>query len=276
MKSFVSWRTLFVLPVVAALWASPAKADNVIDLTTVGASGFDSAMAGFYQQAMVQPAGSGVIDSFVRIQTNNVIESGYNTDGRPLQFDENNSPTFTRSLTTSSVPIVNINGTNYRQFMLDINQQNSNPLLSLNQIQVFQTNDPNLLGATVDANGNVSFGSNATLVYNLQTGGATQTTSVTPTTTIELDYSLEPGSGSADMYAYIPDALFGTDQYVVLYSKFGVPNPNNDGYEEWAVIMGPSSVIPEPSSLALGLIRLGGLALAGLRRFRGRSAVASA
>src|SRR5438094_6872178 len=133
MKSFASWRTLFVLPVVAALWASPAKADNVIDLTTVGASGFDSAMAGFYQQAMVQPAGSGVIDSFVRIQTNNVIESGYNTDGRPLQFDENNSPTFTRSLTTSSVPIVNINGTNYRQFMLDINQQNSNPLLSLNQ-----------------------------------------------------------------------------------------------------------------------------------------------
>ena len=46
MKSFASWRTLFVLPVVAALWASPAKADNVIDLTTVGASGFDSAMAG--------------------------------------------------------------------------------------------------------------------------------------------------------------------------------------------------------------------------------------
>jgi hypothetical protein len=37
---------------------------------------------------------------------------------------------------------------------------------------------------------------------------------------------------------------------VVLYSAFGVPNNNNDGYEEWAVQTGTVPV-PEPAAVLL-------------------------
>ena len=52
---------------------------------------------------------------------------------------------------------------------------------------------------------------------------------------------------------------------------------NNGAIATGFAANGPGgNVVPEPSSLALGLIGLGGLAVMGLRRFRGRSAIASA
>ena len=64
-------------------------------------------------------------------------EQGYNTDARPLQFDENKSPQFTRSLTLGEVPVVNVGGVEYREFLLDINQKSSASLLSLDEVRVF-------------------------------------------------------------------------------------------------------------------------------------------
>jgi hypothetical protein len=92
--------------------------------------------------------GTGVIDSFVRIHgtgPNGAVEQGYNTDGRPVQFDENTSPQFTRSLLLSDVPIVYLTGdpTPYREFLLDINQEKHAPLLALDDIEIFQTDDGN-------------------------------------------------------------------------------------------------------------------------------------
>jgi len=56
-----------------------------------------------FYQADPQATGSGVIDSFVRISTNDLIEEGYNTSGRPVPYDENTSPTFTHDLLLSEV-----------------------------------------------------------------------------------------------------------------------------------------------------------------------------
>src|SRR5437868_13020897 len=54
-----------------------------------------------------QPTGSGVIHSFLRIgAANQGIVEGYNTDGRPLQFDEKSGPTFTRSQRLDDLKIV--------------------------------------------------------------------------------------------------------------------------------------------------------------------------
>src|SRR5262249_22318409 len=159
--------------------------------------------------------------SFVRINPpgDPAFEFGYNTSGRPVQYGENNSPTFTKDLPLSAIPIVNIGGVNYRQFLLDINQTNSGTtdhLLSLNEVQIFQGNTANMLGATgPNANGvgQVSFGKQATLIYDLQglaRGAATSTT-------ITMDYALNTGSGSGDIYAYIPDSLFDpTKMFVTL------------------------------------------------------------
>jgi hypothetical protein len=78
---------------------SPAKAGVTLDLTSAGSSGYIG--GAYFKQVDPQPTGTGVIDSFVRLSTNQDIEQGYNTDARPLEFDENNSPQFTRALPLS-------------------------------------------------------------------------------------------------------------------------------------------------------------------------------
>src|SRR5262249_35951199 len=87
--------------------------------TTAGSCG--TIGGAIFQQSTPQPTGTGVIRSFVRVQGHSDVEQGYNTDARPLQFDENNSPQFTRSLQLGFVPRVVIKGVAYREFLLDIN-----------------------------------------------------------------------------------------------------------------------------------------------------------
>lgn len=207
--------------------------------------------------------GTGVIDSFVRIH-GRAVEQGYNTDGRPVQFDENTSPQFTRSLLLSDVPIVTgIDDADptipYREFLLDINQQGHHPLLALDDIEIFQT----------DAGDHTNFGepSFGKMVYDLDAHPEDNW--------ILLDYSLNTGSGSGDMFAYIPDSLFTWDlDYITLYSHFGAgstpefpDNSNNDGFEEWAVRKaGTPPVVPLPGAILLGVLGLGAAGIR-LRRF---------
>jgi len=58
--------------------------------------------------------------------------------------------------------------------------------------------------------------------------------------------------------------------YLYLYSKFGDPNGNNDGYEEWAAVVGPNtpSGVPLPASLWGGVALLGAMGAAKIRSRR--------
>lgn len=240
-------KVIGIVLAIGALLLAPALAQaTMLDLTTAGSSG--TINGALFQQISQQPTGSGNISSFVRLSTNNTIESGYNTSGRPLTNwpDVNTSPTFTHNLMLSQIPEVTINGVAYRQFLLDINQTNSNPLLSLDSLQIYQGNTGSLTTTTLSDLG--------TKVYDMGSSNW-----------IKLNYSLNAGSGQGDMYANIPNSVFGTGTYVYLYSSFGANYPNNDGYEEWATV-GPSTAPPVPEPSTVLLVGAGLICLAGLRR----------
>ena len=74
-------------------------------------------------------------------------------------------------------------------------------------------NDPGLSGATLNADGLLSFGTNATVVYNMD--GADDNNPNT-SSRVDLNYDFNSGSGSGDMYAYIPTALFTGQNLVTI------------------------------------------------------------
>jgi hypothetical protein len=227
---------------VVVLIACPARA-TVLDLTTEGSYGEING-AGFLQFDSI-PTGSGLIDAFLRIQGFGV-QQGYNSDYRPVEFDEDTSPQNNQSVQLSSIPVCTLDGTEYREFLLDINQ-NGNPILSLDDLKIALHTAPDLTGfASIFASP----------IYDLDAGGDNW---------IMLDYRLNGGSGHGDMAALIPNSLFtGPDtQYVYLYSKAGENSIADDGFEEWAYgCEGP--LVPEPATVAL--LGLGGLLM--LRRRR--------
>ena len=83
-----------------------------------------------------------------------------------------------------------------------------------------------------------------------------------------LNYTLNSGSGSGDLWVFVKKSLFGgSKSWVYLYSKFGDPNGNNDGYEEWATVVGHNTPsVPLPASVWGGLSLLGMLGISKLRR----------
>jgi len=259
-----------VLPIALLCLASSNANATVINLTSAGGSGTTQAARDLFVNTDNQSTGTGVIQSFVRISGNTDAIEGYNTDARPLQYDENSSPTFTHSLQLSTVPIVTIGGVAYREFLLDINQTGTQPLLTLHELQIFMGNTGSPIGATKDAGtGTLSFGGQASLIYDLDgnSGGDSQ---------IELNYNLNSGSGSGDMFAYIADSLFTGGTFVTLYSKFGPVQANNDGFEEWAVRTvdgGPPPVVPEPATIIAAFTGLPIGLLALRRRLRSRKDV---
>src|SRR4051812_9726612 len=115
------------------------SANPTLDLTTRGSSGWIGDAQ--FVQTDAQPTGTGNINSFVRVQANGV-EQGYNTSARPLQYNENSSPQFTRSLKLSEVPQVTINGKVSLEFLLDVNQTAANPMLSLDDLRVYVGDNP--------------------------------------------------------------------------------------------------------------------------------------
>jgi len=186
-----------------------------------------------------QPTGSGVFNAFFRVEAHGV-ERGYNTDGRPLQFDEKTSATFTHSYHLNDVPQLVIDGVIHREFQLDINEAKKTPYISLDQFQVWTTSDPNLLNYTETTGypaGSFPSGTGlgeALLVYDLDGD---------ENTWIKMDYRWNTGSGKRDYRVLIPESDFaGKDlEYVVIFTRHGDNDASDDGFEEWGVEVYPAT-----------------------------------
>lgn len=177
----------------------------------------------------VGATGTGVLNSFVRVQANGT-EEGYNTDG-PLEQDTKPG-IWTHSLLVSDVPQITIAGNSYREFIADMNENNSETgvLLTLNDVELYLTADPNLTGY------NVGWGST---IWDLPD-------------VVEL-FDFNPGSGDGDFRLLIPESNFSgaTDceygssncsTYLVFYSNWGVAGSefaSDATFEEWAVAERP-------------------------------------
>lgn len=220
---------------VTRLDARDVPSATTLDLTTTGAE--STAAGAILRQTDAQPTGTGYIRSFVRVQATGA-EQGYNTDARPLQFDENKSPQFTRSVTVGEMPVVTVNGADYRELLLDINQSSSAPYLALDELRLYVGPSPALTGYNADTQ---QLGG-LTPVFDLDAGGDVS---------VKMNYRLNAGSGAGDVQVLVPIAAFDgrlTADYLYVYSKF---SGGNAGFEEWAVRTAPRTARPAaaPGSL---------------------------
>lgn len=230
-----------------------AMAAWTIDLTG-GTDTSGNANGAHFEWLDRNAAGTGVINSFLRIQANGT-EKGYNTGGT-LEFDAKGG-NFTRAIQLGDVPLVNKNGTLYREFVLDIQETTAGNerFLSLDTVEIYLADTGTLTEYPVLG----------TKVFDLDIGPNGDSV-------VFLDSSLNPGSGKGDMLMYVP--ISGDDnKYVYLYSEFGGTfydkigknATSSAGPEEWAVRVGvtppppPPPTVPAPGAL---LLVLGGSSLA--------------
>lgn len=259
---------------IAAFTIGAALSANagLVDLTAVGASG--TINGAIYQQISPSSTGTGIIDPFVQIaQSGN--EGAYNTEGTlPAPFAQFGSGNWNDDLLLTSVPQVTVGANTYYQFLLDVNESGNTPQdnakITLNQVQIYQTAVPSQTGGTIEAATGRLLTSGpivttpfiGTLAYDMNMGGGSANYVV-------LDYGLNAGSGSGDMFLYVPVGAFtpANGQYVVLYSHFGDPPgafSSTAGFEEWATL----TPIPEPTTVIAGSLLLLPFAASMFRRFR--------
>jgi uncharacterized repeat protein (TIGR01451 family) len=214
-----------------------------LNLTTAGS--FAALNDTVYQTANAQPAGTGVFNTFLRVQAT-PTEQGYNTDGT-LQF---NTGTGSHSILLAQIPIVFGDGTGgtqegvaYREFRLDLNEPSGDKaLISLGGLQVWQEESGNL----TNFNTTTGFAGTHTnyLVYNLDAGADNAAS---------MNASLSSGSGQSDIRVLIPDTAFINDaahRFVTVYSLFGSADPadsSGGGFEEWGTATGNGSGVATTS-----------------------------
>jgi len=277
MKRFVAGLTVGLLGLLAIAIPSVHAATLAGDLTGAGSTA--TVNGAIYNQTDFNSTGSGVIDSFVRMDNTNSVEQAYNTtvDG---VFDNTSDDTHNHEvlLSLTAPPIVDISGTFYRELLLDINEpsghRGADSLLSLDEIQILLSDTPNQ-SITGFISGGILNLTNSTLLYRLDTP--------TVDNYIKLNAGLNHGSGSGDVFVNIPQSLFNTAlaahptyTYLYVYSKFGEQTGmiNDSGFEEWAYRLGvtppcgaidtcnpPPPVVPEPTSMLLlgsGLLGVAG------------------
>jgi hypothetical protein len=182
--------------------------------------------------------GTGVFDPFLAIQAS-PSEEGFNTDsGLPL---DDTHDSFTHSILLSTIPTVTVNGVEYLEFRVDLNESNSDPddLIMLQQLRIFQE----ATGTQVEADWNGTDFGNGDPVYTLgvdQNGDPNQ---------VLLSAEWDSGSGKGDYVFLIPKSKFdfqSPDQYVVVYMQMGSdsrqdPEASDSGFDEFGVLVAPEA-----------------------------------
>ena len=246
-ESTIMKRSITLFAAVVALFSVNSLKATVVDLTAPGSSG--SINGALFFETDQQPAGTGFIQSFLRVQ-NNGFEQGYNTDGG-FPFDDKNPHNFQHSLQLGDLSQFTLNGTAYYKFMLDANQSGgqSGHDFSLDRFQIYTSNNPAITSTTFSTNASgVQVLPLGHLAYTMNNNNGTGDYVVTHAT----------GSGKFDAVVYIPVMDFNqSDKNVYLYMGSGDNILASGGFEEWTAATGVAPV-PEvaPSSILFGFLGL--------------------
>jgi hypothetical protein len=221
-----------VLAFVAALLYAPAASAAVCDLTAAGSSCVPL-LGSIFGDWTAQPVGTQTLDA--------------------------------QGITLGEVPIVVINGVEYREFYLNLNQvsTDSKNQLSLDELRIYLSPTE----VMTDSSSTSQTFSGLTTIYDMDAGLRSKQDNW-----IKLNYALNTGTDAGNMVAYIPNSLFTgpSTQFVYLYSRFGVTSGTGDAqFEEWWVMKRPLTAkasVPEPGILLL----LAAGAIPAIRRLRRR------
>ncbi len=221
-----------LIAVCAMAAVTPSEA-LMVDLTTLGASG--SIGNAFFTQVNHQVAGSGVSDTFVRIEKSD-WERGLNTDGSYSMDEVAGS---THSIRVSDFGRVDRGGVESIRFLLNVNQMDANPLISLDKMKIF-------VAPSGAYHSIAELNDYGTLIYEIGQSNR-----------VKINSALESDDAVGDMFAYLPSNLFTghEGEFLYLYSGFGYSGGNlatNSRWEEWSNV-DPQVLtpVPEPASLLL-------------------------
>jgi uncharacterized repeat protein (TIGR01451 family) len=170
-------------------------------------------------------SGTGLYDPFLGINDNDGDEEGFNTDASGV-LDTDQSKT--SSLTFNQIPVKIIDGVEYFEFRLDLNQTNADTNISLTSLKLYYSSASATGADYISATNELD--SDFTKVFDLDSGGDTR---------LLLD-AHSSGSGNDDYVFFVPvssfaGADFATD-FITLYADFGSPGTDyaaNDGFEEF-------------------------------------------
>ena len=225
-------KTKFIacLGVAAALLSTSNAA--VIDL---GSDGSGTANGALFEVGSIHPAGTGVFEPFLTLQSNGT-EQGYNSSTG--NFDTKREPVWNHEIRFSDMQQTTINGTAYFGFAIDVNEPNGGGKqdISLTDLRIW-TSATLQNSTSTDKDGNFN-GSLGTLRYDLGNN-------------VVLYDDKHRGSGESDINVYIPVSLFAGAQgndYVYMYQQWGNADAMTEGgFEETRLIAGITP-IPELSS----------------------------
>ena len=236
--------------IIAMLMATATGASaTMLDLTKVGSYGYFNGAK--FIQGTINPTGTGVYEPFLRLKSNGT-EEGFNTNATGVL--DNKAGIWTKDLLAGTIPTITVDGSQYREIRLDINENNSETgrYLSLDSLQIYlqETGGINSLAGLTNKK------------YDMDSPSGP---SNDRDNWVKLDYTLASGSGWDDMSVLLPESIFAdaaTKRFFYLYSKFGLHYSSDAGFEEWAA--DPPFRTPEPATMLL--LGLGLMGLAGARR----------
>ena len=182
-------------------------------------------------------SGTGTFNPFVRLQ-GSPTEAGYNTNGT-TEF-ETKVGTWTHAIKISEIPVRTEDGcSSCWELFVDINDSNNNKVISLNDMEIWFTQNANLTGYpfAAPATKEYDFAGNILINDVNQGSGRGDVRYMVPRTGITIPPNCNYGNAACDTY-------------FLLYSKWGTTAgfPSDGGFEEWKVKVYTPAVATTASS----------------------------